>query len=84
MRGAVVTIVSLEVDIADMSDNEVRGAFAGWGLTITLVEENGPAGGWPVYRLTGPRDAMIAALSTIDGSVDYAREYVRENAQEVA
>jgi hypothetical protein len=32
------------------------------GVIMTLIEENGPAGGNPVYHLTGPEDEIYQIL----------------------
>ncbi|UNA02456.1 hypothetical protein [Serratia phage SP1] len=43
-------------------------------LKITIINENGPGGGWPIVELEGDREDIIKYLDThycVDGDVDF-------------
>jgi hypothetical protein len=58
-------IHTLELDIAyaDAAErDEVNARFAANNVTFNVLVENGPGGGWPVYEVTGTKDAIMASL----------------------
>jgi len=60
-------MASIELDWANEEashdlEADGRQVAANFGLTMEVVAEKGPGGGWPVYRFIGPREAIVAFL----------------------
>ncbi len=60
-------MASIELDWANEEaspdpEAEARELAANFGLTMSVVTEKGPGGGWPVYRFSGPCDVIVAFL----------------------
>lgn len=60
-------MASIELDWADEDANpdletSARRSAATFNLTMEVVAEHGPGGGWPVYRFTGRQEDIVAML----------------------
>lgn len=83
-RSSVVNIVRVDVDVLEPDPARVRACLAGWGLSLRLLDSEGPGGGCSLWRVTGGRDAIVAALtSCLLWGDEEAREYVREFSEPV-
>lgn len=61
--------IAIDDDESPSRDEVVRAYEIVFGVEAELVNERGPAGGWPEYTFTGATDALIALL----------RAYMRDN-----
>lgn len=57
--------MTLEIDIVNQDDEDLSLARGRWPkVTFDVIKEHGPAGGWPVVRVSGERadvqDYLIA------------------------
>ena len=64
-------MASIELDWADEDANpdleaSGRRSAATFNLTMEVVVEEGPGGGWPVYRFTGRREDIVALLGNYE------------------
>lgn len=73
--------VSVTLDIA--YDESLDGALiemcldAGEGVSAEVVNERGPAGGWPEVRFSGPEDAVRRLIvAYTEGDADTTQMYV--------
>jgi hypothetical protein len=52
-------------------ESVIAGLTAGTSVTGTVINENGPAGGWPVVAYEGPEDELAIVNARYDGNEQY-------------
>jgi len=79
-------IGSIDIDIAvDSDDKEAWREFCSimddYGLEETIIEKNGPAGGWPFVNIKGPRCSIHSWCSDHYANDEEELAFVMKNFQ---
>lgn len=54
-----MTITTITLDLVFENDiTELNKVFEGTNITMSIIQENGPGGGWPVCELTGEEEDL--------------------------